>query len=297
MMKKTAYTGIFSLLILFLCASITPPKTTAILFDLNGVLFRLSKMKSAGHLGIGMTLSYIMKGGNMDELKKKYFDILHQLDPDHPTDDLMPLHEEAVLPKVMRDWLAGRVDTQDVITRLHQRIDYLAAETAFFATKVEVRLMKKIVTLAFDPETRAEIYKPIKEGIELVRACKKRGHEVYLISNMDSAIIPRLKELYPEIFELFDGTIISADINTIKPYPDIYVYTLIAYNLDANSCYLVDDQHENIRGAEHVGIQGFLCDYRNYNEVVQAMIKEGILRKADLRKRLSAKNEQGSRDE
>lgn len=304
MMKKTLSAGIFSTMILFLCASITPPQKTAILFDLNGVLFRLSKMKSARHLGIGTAISYIMQGCNTDQLHEKFFVILHQLDPENfPDEDLMPLHNNAVLPKIMRDWLTGTVNSSDAMTRLNNRIDYLtsdeylASNKPFFANATEIALMKKITTLVFDAEIRAEIYKPIKEGIDLVRACKKRGHEVYLISNMDAELIVLLKEIHPEIFDLFDGTVISAHINTIKPYPDIYMYTLMNYNLHPDYCYLIDDQHENIRGAQDVGIQGFLCDHRKYGETVKAMMKEGLIEKSDLKKRDSGKSELDSRDE
>lgn len=288
MKKKLLSTAVFSALALFLGASITPPKTTAILFDLNGVLFRLSSLKSAGHLGIGTTLSYVMQGGKIEHLEEKFFKILHQLDPDlYPNEELMPMHKEAVLPKIMRDWLTGTVDGYDAITRVNNRIDYLASTKDFFANKTEVELIRKITSLAFDPKIRINIYKPIKKGIELVRACKKRGHEVYLISNMDVELVELLKEIHPDIFELFDGTIISANINTIKPYPDIYMYTLMAYNLNPDHCYLIDDQHENLRGAKDVGIQGFLCDHRKYRDVIREMVKQGLIDRSDIRKKES----------
>ena len=288
MIKKLFYTGTFALLTLFLCTSITPQPTQAILFDLNGVLFRLGKMKSACHLGIGSTLSYVMKGYKIEELEEKFFAILHLLDPDTLSEDLMPLHKNVVLPKIMRDWLSGTVDSQDAIKRIMERIDSLASDKTDFANKTEINLLKKIALLVFDPEIRADIYKPIKEGIELVRACKKHGHEVYLISNMDTALIELLKAAHPEIFSLFDGMVISADIKTIKPYPDIYMYTLLAYNLNPDNCYLIDDQHENIRGAEDVGFKkGFLCDHRKYNDLVKAMIAEGLIEKSDIKRKES----------
>lgn len=298
MKKKLLFTGMFSLLILFLCSSITPKKTQAILFDLNGVLFRLSKGKSLRHLGVGDTLFYVMQGYKTEQLEEKFFKMLHLLDPEnYPNEDLMPMHKNAVLPKIMRDWLTGTVNSYDAITRTHNLIDTLASDPTFFANKTEVKLLKKITILVFDPEVRSEIYKPIKDGIDLVRACKKRGHEVYLISNMDTQLIELLKELHPEIFELFDGTVISADINTIKPYPDIYMYTLLAYNLRADRCYLIDDQEENIRGAQEVGIKGFLCNHRKYSDVVKEMIKEGLIEKSDIKRRESEKPELCSRDE
>jgi putative hydrolase of the HAD superfamily len=299
MIKKLISTGIFCTLILFLCASITPPKTHAVLFDLNGVLFRLGKMKSALHLGLGTTISYIAKGGNMGKIERNFFEVLHQLDTENHNnneDDLMPMHKEAVLPKIMRDWLTGTVDSYDAIERVNNRIDYLANDTDFFINKTEVELMKKIATLVFDPAIRADIYKPIKKGVELVRACKKRGHEVYLISNMDTQLIELLKKLHPEIFELFDGTIISADIKTIKPYPDIYMYTLLAFNLNPNHCYLIDDQNENLDGAKAVGMNGFLCNYRKYGDLVKEMIKEGLIDKSDIKRKDAAQTEQCSPD-
>jgi len=291
MMKKILSTCIFSTLILFLCASITPQKQTAILFDLNGVLFRLGTVKVASHLGIGTTLSYMIQGGNVADLEKQFFTYLHQIDPENrPSEDLMPLHKNEVLPKIMRDWLCGTVDSYDAITRVHNHIDALSNDKDFFTNDKEKELLKRIATLVFDPKVRAEIYKPIKKGVDLVRACKKRGHEVYLLSNMDAKLVELLKKMHPEIFELFDGTIISADINTIKPYPDIYKYTLLNYNLDAKNCYLIDDQKENIRGAQDVGIEGFLYDHRNHKDVKKAMMEKGLIEKSDLKKKGAAQS-------
>jgi HAD superfamily hydrolase (TIGR01509 family) len=296
MMKKILSACTFGALMLFLCASITPQKQTAILFDLNGVLFRLGRMKSVGHLGLGQMLSLMAQGGNPEQLEEKLFKLLHQLDPDdYPPEALMPLHKNAVLPKIMRDWLAGTVDSYDAIKRIDHHIDYLASKNEFFINKNEAELMKKVSTLVFDPEIRAEIYKPIKKGVELVKACKKRGYEVYLISNMDKKLVDLLHLMHPDIFDLFDGKIISAEVNTIKPYPDIYMYTLLNYNLDPDNCYLIDDQHENLLGAEVVGIDGFLCDHRKYKNVIKAMTKQGLLGKSDLKKKNSAKTAQDSR--
>ena len=306
MLKKILSACTFSALILFLCASISPQKQTAILFDLNGVLFRLGKMKTVGHLGLGTMLSYMMQGGNLTSsegptqdanIEARLFKLFELIDPEECShEELMPLHKNVVLPKLMRDWLTGTVDSYDAITRVHNHIDYLASKNEFFINKTEIELMKKLTTLVFDPEVRAEIYKPIKKGVDLVKACKKRGHEVYLISNMDTKLVELLHAMHPEIFALFDGKIISAEINTIKPYPDIYMYTLLNYNLDPDNCYLIDDQHENLLGAETVGIDGFLCNHRKYKNVIKAMIKEGLLEKSDIKKKNSGKTGQDSRD-
>lgn len=267
---------LMGILALVLCSSQKKP-SSAILFDLNGVLFRLSRGKTAQHLGIMTSIAYTAGGNSFAELEEKLFRVLDSIDPeqcDHT--ELMPRHNGKSLPKIMRDWLAGCINSQNAIERMEQKINELAS-LGFFKSKREVKLLKRLAHIVFNPTLRARIYKPIKDGIELVRECKEHGHQVYLISNMDSELVSLLREKHPDIFELFDGTIISGDISALKPHPEIYLYTLINHNLNPETCVLIDDQIENIEGAEHIGMQGILCNHKEYHLVMNALIEKNLI--------------------
>jgi putative hydrolase of the HAD superfamily len=131
--------------------------------------------------------------------------------------------------------------------------------------------------MLFEPSIRVEVSRPIKSGIKLVGKCKQLGHKVYLMSNMDTEFVELLKEKYPDIFDQFDGIIISADVKKLKPYNDIYTYAIKTYKLNPATCYLIDDQEENIHGAHRHGITGIQCDFHNYRSVRNELRKNGVL--------------------
>ena len=96
---------------------------------------------------------------------------------------------------------------------------------------------------------------PIPGMAELVRDCKAAGLGVYLLSNASV----RHKEYWPAVpgSEYFDGVVLSANLKMVKPDPEIYLYVLNTYHLQADECLFVDDMLYNVTGAEAVGIPGF----------------------------------------
>src|SRR3954454_6450290 len=56
------------------------------------------------------------------------------------------------------------------------------------------------------------------------------------------------------LLELFDATVISAEVHLHKPQPEIYELTAQRLEVDPSECLFVDDLKENGEGAEPVGI-------------------------------------------
>lgn len=97
---------------------------------------------------------------------------------------------------------------------------------------------------------------PVPGMAGFLRACKEAGLRLYLLSNASRrqpAYWPRV----PGSF-LFDGSIVSAYCRCVKPSPEIYQIALEKFRLFPEECLFVDDLPENVRGAEDVGIPGFL---------------------------------------
>lgn len=261
-------------------------KPSTVIFDLNGVLFTVSKAKAVAHLGYLDTISYTTMGRSMTDLEGLIFEVLDQLKPyftcyhcanNHDErDDLIPLHKGKPLPHIMRDWMQGEISGEDVLAVALPYVDQLDSEK-YFRSKQEKRLVKRTIEMLFDPSIRVQVSKPIKSGIKLVEKCKRLGHKVYLMSNMDSEFVTLLKDKYPDIFNLFDGIIISADVKKLKPYKDIYTHALNAYNINPTTCYLIDDQEENIHGAHRHGITGIQCDFHHYRLVRDELRQHGVL--------------------
>ena len=150
------------------------------------------------------------------------------------------------------------------------------------------------VLLTYDPEVclnhfleneedRAVIRKELFEGPEweLVPGArefcdnaKKKGYKLYVLSNASSSFY----DYFLNFSELgyFDGIVVSCDIHSIKPEPDIYRHLFHKYELLPEECIFFDDREENVRAARKEGMQAaiFTGDY------VQA---EGILKAAAVR--------------
>ena len=95
---------------------------------------------------------------------------------------------------------------------------------------------------------------PIPGMYELVQELKEKGYGIYLLSNAST----RQHDYWPRIEAscFFDGTLISADVKTVKPQPEIYRLCLEKFGLKAEESFFIDDVAANIEGAIFCGIHG-----------------------------------------
>lgn len=91
---------------------------------------------------------------------------------------------------------------------------------------------------------------------ELLTQLKDEGFKLYGLTNWCSKI-RKIMEIY-DIFDLLDGSIISAEEHLIKPDPAIYLRLCEKFHLNPSECLFADDKPENIEGAKKVGMQGIV---------------------------------------
>lgn len=91
---------------------------------------------------------------------------------------------------------------------------------------------------------------------ELLTRLKNEGFKLYGLTNWCSKI-RKIMEIY-DIFDLLDGSIISAEEHLIKPDPAIYLRLCEKFHLNPSECLFTDDKSENIEGAKKVGMQGIV---------------------------------------
>lgn len=256
-----------------------------VIFDLNGVLFGVNQQQALSHLGYMDVIAYTtMQGKKISHLQDKVMAILHGLRDQCTTphcknrtqESLEPLLDGEPLPHIMRDWMQGEITGQEIQNKAFAYINALKDEK-FFCSSQEKSLAKKALQLIFDPKTRCTMYHPIKQGVELLKQCKTLGYRAYLLTNMDSEFMEQLKKKHPQIFELFDGMIVSAEVQAIKPYPAIYKRLLKEFGLQADQCYLIDDQAENILGAKNLGLHAIRCEDKNFVAVRKELKKLNVL--------------------
>lgn len=233
------------------------PKKIAIICDMDGVLITTDGKAAFDQIGKRVCLQYA--GSNLKNILNLkqlintcLFDFLHTLKPgESPAYDAQGNR----LPLIMCDWLAGRQTGNDMLTLVDNKLNnHNGAYSA-----IEEELLRNITKMMFTPESFIATRVFFNDAVDLVQAYKDQGHELYILSNWDAESFQLLKELNPEFFALFNGIVISGEVNTIKPEPAIYHYLLKTYGLDPKNCIFIDDRPENIEAAQKLGIQGVLC--------------------------------------
>jgi len=95
---------------------------------------------------------------------------------------------------------------------------------------------------------------PIEETLDLIRAIRSSNHKLFVLSNMHPASITYLEKTH-DIWDLFDGVVISSRIQMVKPEIQIYEYLLATHDLIAAETVFIDDLSENLVAASTLGIQ------------------------------------------
>ncbi|MFL0245361.1 HAD-IA family hydrolase [Candidatus Clostridium stratigraminis] len=92
---------------------------------------------------------------------------------------------------------------------------------------------------------------------------------MFLLSNFHRSAFERVS-LENEFFNLFDGRIISYEINLIKPEKEIYNRLLKTYNLEPEETLFIDDMQENINSAKELKINTILfSDAKSLREALK----------------------------
>jgi epoxide hydrolase-like predicted phosphatase len=92
------------------------------------------------------------------------------------------------------------------------------------------------------------------ETIEIVRELKAQGTPLYCLTNFSTEKFPSVRRRF-DVFDLFDGIVVSAEIGMVKPDPAAYRYLVERFGLETSSCLFVDDAEANVEAAASIGMQ------------------------------------------
>jgi 2-haloacid dehalogenase len=97
---------------------------------------------------------------------------------------------------------------------------------------------------------------PIKLTINIIERLKKKGHALYLFSNIGERTFDHFKDNYGSVVELFDGCIVVQhhDNWVQKPHPEAFKKLIDHFNLNPKHCIFIDNNKKNILTAR---LQGF----------------------------------------
>ena len=91
-----------------------------------------------------------------------------------------------------------------------------------------------------------------------IRAMKKAGYKVYILSNYGNWCYEKTKEIALNFLEEVDGAVFSYKVRQIKPDAAIFQAICDKYSLKAEECVFLDDLPANIEGAKKFGMQGIV---------------------------------------
>lgn len=96
------------------------------------------------------------------------------------------------------------------------------------------------------------IDQPLIPGIaDLLKKLHAKSFDLYLLSNASKRFFTYARQM--EIFNLFTGLTISAELNLLKPEKEIYDRFCQIHCLIPKECLFIDDQEENVNAALSVG--------------------------------------------
>lgn len=111
---------------------------------------------------------------------------------------------------------------------------------------------------------------PIPGAKEFCEYARKRGYQLYVLSNASDAFYRYFPRFAP--LDYFDGILVSCDIHIIKPDVRIYQYLMERYGLLPEECFFIDDREKNVEGARSAGMDGavFRGDFEEMKAVLES---------------------------
>lgn len=150
---------------------------------------------------------------------------------------------------------------------------------------IEVEDAVKIMCARLPEELRAEASQMILDhdtempAIEnmypVVEALSKSGYKIYLLSNCPMWLYEFSKHI--SAFRFFDGFIVSAEYNQIKPDEDIYHTLFAKFNLVPSECFFIDDSIKNVETGLKLGMKAHCFADKDIDKLKAALKNEGVI--------------------
>lgn len=174
-----------------------------------------------------------------------------------------PEDREAVLKNVFRskEWSAmdkGDISVEEALKKMTSRLPE--------------RLHAEVRRMVLEREAEMP---PIDEMYPVVKALKENGYKIYLLSNCPDWF-DEFKKSVPA-FAFFDGFIISAYYNEIKPDEKLYRALFDEFSLKPEECFFIDDVQANIDTAKRLGMSAHCFADRDFEKLKQNMREHSII--------------------
>ena len=241
-----------------------------LIFDVDGVILDVSKFKAFKKLGLEIL-------GHTD-LPDRFFEFLNFIDNDKST--ILAKFRKYRMPSYLCKWHKDELTSKELLKFINKSIEQ---NPDFFKSNTEKKLVKKTATF-FLPYNNMKVTKSVKEMVRIIKECKNKKdqngelvNQLFIATNCNEDTFAEIKRVFPECIDLFDKNkiIVSGKIKMIKPYKNFYCYMIDKYKLNPKKCFLIDDQEENITGAQKCGMKGIL--HKNIATTRQELKRIGAL--------------------
>lgn len=92
----------------------------------------------------------------------------------------------------------------------------------------------------------------VEGTVDIMKRLKRAGYALYGLSNWSAETFPIAREQY-DFFDLLDDIILSGEVGSVKPEPEIFEIAVRRIGKPANECLFIDDSLANIEQARKMG--------------------------------------------
>lgn len=145
-----------------------------------------------------------------------------------------------------------------------------------FASEAGILLSAKQTDrlLVLDALMWMSLNEPVLTWAQQVRAT---GVKIGILSNIGDTQVNEMRKQFGWLKD-YDHCTWSYQLKMAKPEPEIYLHTMEKLGVEPEKALFIDDKAENVRGAESVGMQGFLfTNLQQLAEDLRARGFDGIL--------------------
>ena len=224
-----------------------------IVIDPISTLFKENKSGLIKHVGLGSLTSYAIK--HWKNPRDVCLSVLSKMSTEtnqKPTTQMC--YNNHIMPRCIEQWYCGDLDQETLRNQINEYIATLDQQH-YFKSNQEKELVEQVLNLSFNSNEFHTILQPIQAMISLFNNLKQKGHQIFAIANMAHDTFDTIKKLHPDIIALFDGTVISAEVHSVKPDEKIYQHLCTQHHLDPTKCIYIDTQNDNLAAAEKFGMK------------------------------------------
>lgn len=226
------------------------------IFDLYGTLVDIHTNEGKRSLWEKTSYFYRFHGADYrpTELKKMYMELCHQ--------------EEQKLPE--------KENPEIELTNVFQELFHRKGVKADRSLAMEAAKIFRILSLD---------YFKLYDGVEeLLTELKRAGKRIYLLSNAQRVFTePELKAL--NIYDRFDGILISSDCGFKKPSPLFFEALLDRYHLNKKESIMIgNDSIADIKGAHGAGLDSLYIHSNISPEIKEKLLSNYSILDGDVHK-------------